>query len=287
MSQRPPRAERDELCNRILDWVVGHLHEGVESGWARIDLTVMMAANVDDYRYVTLNQDGSVQERQLPLEHVRRAFGDVRELVHEEGKGTWFSGRLTMNPSGRYSVEFNYDVDPVWWQPLPPEVWAKDLEMFPRDQVPRWLRQQLGDEVEPPRGLDHVEYAKLVSLQVRQILSPGWTYAQVHFREVGGHAETNALVRDLTGRMSTSTPPRAVAERFRELRALLSDGPNAWYSARLDLEYGGKERLMTNRVDEPQWITPPPAEAYQEELRRAGGSLDVLPTWLRAELESR
>lgn len=106
----------------------------------------------------------------------------------------------------------------------------------------------------------------------------------MHFREVGSYFETNALVRDLAGRMFHWAPPRAVAERFREFRASMVP-PNhlTWYSARLDIEYSGRENLQFNRPDEPKWITPPPPEAYQEELRKAG-STEGMPDWLLARL---
>lgn len=132
---------------------------------------------------------------------------------------------------------------------------------------------------------DHVMYSKQVSLQIRWTLPPGWTYAQVQFREIGRHTEVNGLVRDVAGQMFQWSPPQAVADRFRELRDSTSGGPTAWYSSRFEVEYdSGKEKLTTNRTDEPQWISPPPAEAYQEELRRAG-TADALPDWLRARLD--
>ncbi|WP_258948127.1 hypothetical protein [Lentzea californiensis] len=62
-------------------------------------------------------------------------------------------------------------------------------------------------------------------------------------------------------------------------------GPRTtWCSAQLDVEHTGRENLQFNRTGEPHWTTPPPPEAYQEELRRAG-SAGVLPDWLRARLD--
>ena len=152
-----------------------------------------------------------------------------------------------------------------------------------------WLRRELDPglelpRVEPGEAPVSVMYSRHVGQQVKQTAPTGWTYAQVQFREVGDHAECTALVRDLAGRMFQWAPPQAVTERFRETRQSMTGPQTTWYSARLDVEYSGRENLQFNRTDEPQWITPPPPEAYQEELRRAG-SADVVPDWLRARLD--
>ena len=288
---RPSQAERQEQTGRILGWVGGRLLTDIGPDWARVDLKVSMAANVDDYLFATLNPDGSVRERELPVDDVRRAFSDIRNLLWEPEKGTWFSVRFTLNPPGSFQVEYNFEVDPVWDPPISPDVWAKDLELFPRAENwrPRWLRRELDPglelpRVEPGEAPVSVMYSRHVGQQVKQTAPTGWTYAQVQFREVGDHAECTALVRDLAGRMFQWAPPQAVTERFRETRQSMTGPQTTWYSARLDVEYSGRENLQFNRTDEPQWITPPPPEAYQEELRRAG-SADVVPDWLRARLD--
>lgn len=288
---RPSQAERYERAGRILDWIGGKLLEDIGPDWARVDLKVSMAANVDDYQYATLNQDGSVRERELPADQLRRPFSDLREVLWEEEKGTWFSVRFTIDPPGNAQTEYNFEVDPVWDPPISPDVWVKDLEIFPRAEAwrPRWLQRELepGVElppVEPGGPPQHVMYARHVGQQVKQTAPAGWTYAQVQFREIGDYAECNALVRDLTGRMFQWAPPQAVTERFRELRQSMAGPQTTWCTARLDVEYTGRENLQFDRTAEPQWIAPPPPEAYQEELRRAG-SADVLPDWLRARLD--
>lgn len=291
LDPRPSQAERYETAGKILNWVGGKLLEDIGPDWARIDLKVSMAANVDDYQYATLNQDGSVRERELPADQLRRPFSDLREVLWEEEKGTWFSIRFTIDAPDNSQTEYNFEVDPVWDPPISPDVWAKDLEIFPRAEAwrPRWLQRELNPGVELPRvepgGVPvNVMYSRHVGQQVKQTAPTGWTYAQVHFREIGDYAECTALVRDLTGRMFRWAPPQAVTERFREFRASMQGPQTTWCTARLDVEYTGREHLKFDRTAEPQWITPPPPEAYQEELRRAG-SADVLPDWLRARLD--
>ncbi|GGP50596.1 hypothetical protein [Saccharothrix coeruleofusca] len=127
-------------------------------------------------------------------------------------------------------------------------------------------------------------YARRIADQLLQTLPPGWEYAQVHFREIGHHGEVNAMVQNVAGGMEQWSPPAAVAERFHELREAMLGGDNAWYSARFEVWFTGEQKLRMNRSEEPRWISPPPPEAYQEELRLSGGSAQVLPDWLRAKL---
>ncbi|GLZ29446.1 hypothetical protein Lesp02_16360 [Lentzea sp. NBRC 105346] len=286
---RPPKAEREELADKILHWVSTRLYKGVGPDWARIDLTVRMAGGVEDYAYATVNQDGSAQEREFPSE-IQRAFRDLRDLQYEEQTGTWFSARFTMDPPDFFKYRFNFDIDPVWDPPIGPEVWAKDLALYPRSEanIPRWLHKALDPEAElppvPPGGpVEHTTYAKHVEQQIWHTLPIGWTYTQVQFREIGSHVETNALVRDVAGRMYQWAPPQAVTERFQELRASMAGPQTTWYSAKFEMQYSGEKKLTFNRTDEPQWVASPPSETYQEELRRAG-SLDALPGWLRARV---
>lgn len=133
--------------------------------------------------------------------------------------------------------------------------------------------------------VDQGPYVKRVADQLVQTLPPGWEYAQVQFREVGDHAEVDALVHSLAGGMRQWQPPQAVAERFHELREVVRSTPNAWYSAKFEIKSTGEHKVQLNRSDEPGWITPPPSDAYEAE-RDLAGAPEVLPDWLRAYLPS-
>lgn len=115
--------------------------------WRKLDLKVTMASTVDDFVFATVMYDGTVNPVEMPME-IRRAFVDMRELLYEPGLGTWFSVRFVMDPPDYYRVSFNFDVDPVWDPPVAPEVYAKDLEAFPRSEenTPAWLRAKLNPE---------------------------------------------------------------------------------------------------------------------------------------------
>ncbi|ACU36518.1 hypothetical protein [Actinosynnema mirum] len=284
------KEERQDQAGRALDWVGGKLLTVAPPGWAVMDLKVSFAADVEDFTFATVLGDGSFVPVEMP-EEVRAPFVDLRHLLHEPGAGTWFSIRFTMTPPDHYRVDLNFEVDPVWDPPIDPSVLADDLLRWPRtpENTPRWALEAMG--IEPPALPDRVDYeeqanqVKRVANQLRQVLPAGWSYAQVQFREIGDHTEVATLVQNTVGVMSRWTPPQAVADRFHELRTMTrrtEHGP--WFSAKAELFSDGREKVSTNRTDEPVWGTEPSAESYLVELGLPGA--ERAPDWLRARSNS-
>ncbi|WP_162958613.1 hypothetical protein [Nocardia yunnanensis] len=290
---QPPRQakhEREAQANLILEWVCGRLAMSLEpeQDWARLDLVATLAADIVDLKFTTVSRDGVTQARNFPQEVVR-AFPDLRNLLYEEALGTWFSLRIEVEPPDSYSGTYNFEVDPLWDPPIPPEVYAKDLDLYPRsaNNIPRWLSGKLDPAVELPAVApgtveDIVERTKYASLQLRLALPAGWTWAQLQFREIGHHNEAEVLWRDLAGRMHVWTPPQPVNARFSELRAAMRGRPACWYAARFEVQHSGEESFKTFGADEPQWITSPPLDAFYDELRQAARFDYALPDWLSA-----
>ncbi len=69
--------------------------------------------------------------------------------MYQEGKGTWFSLRCTINSQGGFTVDYNYDQDPQIVFPTA-QGFTNDLKYFPRDDehIPEWLREKLREEAE-------------------------------------------------------------------------------------------------------------------------------------------
>jgi hypothetical protein len=69
--------------------------------------------------------------------------------MYEPRKGTWFGARFVIVRPGRYTVDFDYDNEPVFGHGLDfkpvPMTYVNDLKWFPRDEehVPGWLRLQI------------------------------------------------------------------------------------------------------------------------------------------------
>ncbi|MFE3025162.1 hypothetical protein [Nocardia tengchongensis] len=284
--RRSSRREREARADMILDWVAGRLLDSVDGDCSRAELQVAMAADLQDIKYSTFNRDGSAQLREIPRE-IFQAFPDLRDLRFEDDLGTWFSLRIQVDPPENHRATFNFTVDPMWQPSISAERYMEDLQLYPRldGEIPRWLEAKINPnsprpEISPGTLPEIVARTKAASLQLRLALPQGWNHAQVTFNEVGGYLEASASVQDISGQLTPWSPPVEVSERFSELRAASRGRPAVWYTARVELWYSGEEDFRTFGLGEPQWCSPPPSEAFDEELRRAEGFDYELPDWL-------
>ncbi|MDT7727891.1 MAG: hypothetical protein QOI21_4467 [Actinomycetota bacterium] len=146
-SPPPPldAAQEDELIQQIGARVL----QGAPKGWRRIDVKVTMATMVDDIALTVIMSDGSSPPPEPPPD-IKAELVALRQGMYQPGRGTWLSLRLILDPPGSYVVHYNFDYDPLWDPPVPPVVYQRDLEAFPRDteHLPAWYpaRMQEGTE---------------------------------------------------------------------------------------------------------------------------------------------
>ena len=102
--------------------------------------------HVEDEMFIVLEGEGTYRfgtesylEGSVPL-HTLPADNDNRSPTANTPYGTC-AGKVSIIKSE------NMDHDPLWNPPIPAEYWARDLEVFPRDEVfiPDWLRAKLAD----------------------------------------------------------------------------------------------------------------------------------------------
>ncbi|RKT57637.1 hypothetical protein [Saccharothrix australiensis] len=140
----PPAAEQrhDELLQRI----GGLLLAAVPEDFRRVDLLVRMTVAVQDLALTVYRPDGSTPEV-LPPEGLTAAFREMREVLYQPGRGTWFSCRCVVNAPARIDITYNFDHDPLFAPPVPATDFARDLAAFPRDDafIPDWLRAELAE----------------------------------------------------------------------------------------------------------------------------------------------
>ncbi|MCP2261551.1 hypothetical protein LX15_005277 [Streptoalloteichus tenebrarius] len=136
--------EDEDRTDELLQVIGGGLLAAAPAGWRRIDLRALMASTVHDLTLTVVMEDGTTPAFAPPPQVVSAAT-DLRQLMYQPGLGTWFSMRYTMDPPSQFHVSFNFEHDPLWDPPVPPAVFAQDLEAFPRDDehVPGWLRARL------------------------------------------------------------------------------------------------------------------------------------------------
>ena len=140
----PPASESDGAEEELMQRIGAMLLEVEPEGWRRIDLLVKLNVKVHDTELAVYLENGKTAEV-VPPEGITKLFAELRQLHHKPGRGTWFSARLTVDAPGRMDFSYNMDHDPLWNPPIPAEFWARDLEVFPRDEafIPAWLSTRI------------------------------------------------------------------------------------------------------------------------------------------------
>ncbi|MEU4742639.1 hypothetical protein AB0G02_19550 [Actinosynnema sp. NPDC023658] len=140
-SGRPTSEQRHD---ELLQHIGGMLLDAAPEGFRRIDVLVRMTVAVQDATLKVYMPDGSTPEV-MPPEGLNAAFQEMRQVLYQPGRGTWFSARCVVNAPVRIDITYNFDHDPRFDPPVPAADFARDLQVFPRDEafVPDWLRAEL------------------------------------------------------------------------------------------------------------------------------------------------
>jgi hypothetical protein len=113
-------------------------------------------------------------------------------------------------------------------------------------------------------------------------LPAGWNHLQLIYASVGDYAAFSGLLRMETGGLYGWVPPDDVRERFVGLRTgMARPERGAWLQATYTLDYPDHYSVRYNRDDLPDFVTPPPAEAYRRELELFPRTDEHIPDWMR------
>ncbi|MEU3016264.1 MULTISPECIES: hypothetical protein [unclassified Nocardiopsis] len=109
-------------------------------GWKRIEVIFSCLSELSAASVVIVTEDGERTTGELSLQ-ASGELRDLRDLMHEPTRGTWFSLHYTITRPGSFHVDFNYDDEPPFPYPLDPERFANDYFRFPRERehIPSWL----------------------------------------------------------------------------------------------------------------------------------------------------
>ena len=91
--------------------------------------------------------DGKEIDRKGTTPAVIFAVKRLRELMYLPGKGTWFSMRLRVEPTGDgWEASYNYNDRPHWELGEPSaDSYAQELYLYPRDEehIPDWFKEEM------------------------------------------------------------------------------------------------------------------------------------------------
>ena len=140
---------------QIVDHISGALVQAAPDGWNRIHLKVRASVLAREYELSVTLGDGRPAPVEIPME-VKSDLVDLRPLMYQPGRGTWFTASLTLVAPDHREIAFNYDEDPEWWPDLPPVIFSSDLAEFPREDehIPGWLQDKLAQAAQAGENRD-------------------------------------------------------------------------------------------------------------------------------------
>lgn len=124
-----------------LEQAVRILVDRAPEGWKKLEYTMRSTIGTDNVQLLVDFEGKDTETISSPIAAVDVMY-DLRGAMYQEGRGTWFTAKVTIHRSLAYETEFDYDSEPAFVPPLCPGSFAQDLEYFPRDEehVPHWLR---------------------------------------------------------------------------------------------------------------------------------------------------
>ncbi|WP_433273690.1 hypothetical protein ACQPZF_19735 [Actinosynnema sp. CS-041913] len=137
----------DSRADDLVAEAANALASAAPAGWAELALSVSATVLAYDFAVTVRDERGADPGQVVLSPVVTDAFQELRGVLYEEDRGTWFSARMVLRPGTRPEVSFNYDEDPRWWPALHPTTFVRDLEVFPRSEehIPPWLRAILDE----------------------------------------------------------------------------------------------------------------------------------------------
>ncbi|HWO58738.1 MAG TPA: hypothetical protein VNO31_01685, partial [Umezawaea sp.] len=136
-------------------------------------------------------------------------------------------------------------------------------------------------EPKPLNPTEQDALVKQIGLTLMRAAPEGWQNVVADYRATGRYFELSAEVRAADGSSQGWAPPQEVAALFSRLRAGMHlEGRGSWSNARYQLDQPASYNLDFDRT-EPKWQTPPPPQAYVDEMRFFPRAEENVPDWLR------
>ncbi len=125
-----------------------------------------------------------------------------------------------------------------------------------------------------------------IALVLAHNLPPGWQECLAVHGALGAHGETTIRIERLNGPPTDVEGPQVLGELFARLRTgMYRPGVGTWLIARFRLTHPVEYRVEYDNTGQPDWSTPPPSEAYSEELLSFPRDPEHIPDWMRRSAE--
>ena len=122
-------------------------------------------------------------------------------------------------------------------------------------------------EPKPLNPTEQDALVKQIGLTLMRAAPEDWRSVIAQYRATGRYFELESELRLQDGTSHSWQPPQEVASLFARLRAgMHREGRGSWTNARYQLDHPSSYNLDFDRA-EPSWQTPPPQQAYFDEMR--------------------
>ncbi|MCP2247883.1 TNT domain-containing protein [Lentzea aerocolonigenes] len=139
-------------------------------------------------------------------------------------------------------------------------------------------------EPKPLNPTEQDALVKQIGLTLMRAAPEDWRSVIAQYRATGRYFELESELRLQDGTSRSWQPPQEVASLFARLRAgMHREGRGSWTNARYQLDHPSSYNLDFDRA-EPSWQTPPPQQAYFDEMRFFPRADENVPDWLRRRL---
>ncbi|TNY38854.1 hypothetical protein [Thermomonospora catenispora] len=131
-----------------LEEITVSLLDVLPAGWRELTIDFESIGRFVGVRGTLTMSDGSTRAWSPPHQ-VLTSLDNLRTGMYAEGRGTWFSCRLSLTPPGRYTIDYDRQNQPS--VPATPEDIALEQRRFPRspEHMPDWYRTGLANAESP------------------------------------------------------------------------------------------------------------------------------------------
>lgn len=132
-------------AQELLTAVGRSLAQAGPEGWTALELKISAAGGMTSTTVSATRADGSIDHGAELDDDGDDAAADLRESMYQDGKGTWYNARLTLDSSGQLDADFDYD-NPPFDGDADSDLLIEDQRLFPRDQtqLPAWHPSRSG-----------------------------------------------------------------------------------------------------------------------------------------------
>jgi hypothetical protein len=132
-----------EQSQELLATIGQSMVRAAPPGWQELVLHATGAGRMTETTLDVRLANGSVDTSHEVDDAGQNACHDLRKAMYQEGKGTWYNARFTIESSRQLYVDFDYDGQPFDGDAAD-ELLEGDQQRFPRDRenLPEWHPSQ-------------------------------------------------------------------------------------------------------------------------------------------------